>query len=156
MTASLNLRSGECCIYRGYYFEELDEIRHRPSDKALFSELVILLEDEGEHPCSALLSFVEQLVNAWTAAWLLLLPLSSSVCQTCGQIDDLEAEQGQCIASPLPRGAFDGVLGKFSQKGYDLSAVVVFLVNDVLLEVLSTVLLPRMEAGEKPINILNP
>jgi hypothetical protein len=65
MTASLNLQSGKCCIY---YFEELDEIRHRPSDKALFSELMILLEDEGEHPCSALLSFVKQLVNAWTAA----------------------------------------------------------------------------------------
>lgn len=68
MTASLRLRSGKCCIYRGHYFEELDEIRHRPSDKALFSELMILLEDEGEHPSSALLSFVEQLVNAWTAA----------------------------------------------------------------------------------------
>jgi hypothetical protein len=84
------------------------------------------------------------------------LPLCSSVCQTCGQIDDLEAEQGQCIASPLPCGAFDSVLRKFSQEGYDLSAVVVFLVNDVLLEVLSAVLLPRIEAGEKPINILNP
>lgn len=40
MTASLNLQSGKCCIY---YFKELDEIRHRPSDKALFSELMILV-----------------------------------------------------------------------------------------------------------------